>query len=139
MRGIAEALLAQGDVDAARSMADRTLAVQRGRLQPRHPEIAGTLAVLGTITQVRSPADAEPLFREALAIQNAAFPPDHPGIARTESLLGECLALQRKLTEALPLLRHGAEILRARLGDDHLDASRAQQWLQAAESQPAMD
>jgi serine/threonine-protein kinase len=139
MRGVAEVLLAQGDVDAARSMAERALAAQRGGLRPQHPEIAGTLAVLGTIAQVRAPADAEPLFREALAIQKMALPPDHPDIARTESRLGECLALQRKVTEALPLLRHGAEILRARLSDDALDVHRAQQRLQAAESQLASD
>ncbi len=99
-----------------------------------HPVIASTLAVLGEILQVRSPAAAEPVLREALAIRKAALAPDHPYTARAESLLGECLARQQKFTEALPLLRHGAAILHAQLGDDHPEARRAANRLQAAES-----
>jgi eukaryotic-like serine/threonine-protein kinase len=137
MRGLAATLLAQGKIDAGKSIADRALAAQRSGLRPHHPEIAGTLAVLGTIAAVRSPAAAEPLFREALAIQKKALPPEHPAIAHTESLLGECLVLQHKASEALPLLRHGAEILHATLGDDHLDTRRARGRLQTAESRTA--
>jgi len=113
-------------------MAEAALALQRRRLRPGHPEIASTLAVLGAILQVESPASAEPLLREALAIRRAALRPEHPHAARVESLLGECLWLQQKLDEALPLLRHGAEILRAQLGDDHLETQHARRRLRAA-------
>jgi serine/threonine protein kinase/tetratricopeptide (TPR) repeat protein len=118
-RGLAEALVAQGRFAEALPEAERARDLQQRRLRPRHPAMAATLEVLGAIAQAGSPAAAEPLLREALAIRRAALPPAHPGIARTESLLGECLALQHRTAEALPLLQRGEAALRARLGDDH--------------------
>jgi serine/threonine-protein kinase len=132
LRGLAEALLARNQLAAARSTAEHALSLQRRHLRPMHPAIASTLAVLGEIQLVQSPADAEPVLREALAIRTAAFGPDHPYRARAESLLGACLAQQQRLAEALPLLRHGADTLRAQLGDEHPAARQAASRLQRA-------
>jgi serine/threonine-protein kinase len=136
-RGLAEALLAQGQLDAARSTAEQALAWQRRRLRPKHPALATTLAALGRIVEVRAPAAAEPLLREAVEIRRASLGPDHPYTARAESQLGECLALQRRIGEALPLLRHAAEILRAVLGDDHPEARQARKRLAPVEARIA--
>jgi len=137
MSGLAGALLAQDQRDAARGMAERALALQRRQLRVMHPAIAGTLAVLGTIVEVSAPADAEPLLREALAIRRGAFAADHPYVGRSESGLGECLARQHHVAEALPLLRHGLEVLRAQLDEGHPDIERAAERLRSAESQLA--
>jgi serine/threonine-protein kinase len=131
-RGLATALLAQDRVDAARSAAERSLALQRLHLRPMHPAIASTLAVLGEIALATSPVAAEPVLHQALTMRRIALAPDHPYSARTESVLGECMVLQRRVLEALPLLRHSAEVLRAQLGDDHPDTLRAANRLHAA-------
>ena len=139
MRGLAETLLAQGQLDAARSTAEQALAWQRRMLRPWHPALATTLAVLGRIVEVRAPAAAEPLLREAVEIRRASLGPDHPYTARAESQLGECLALLQRTGEALPLLRHGAEILRAILGEDHPETGLAWKRLAGAEARIAPD
>jgi eukaryotic-like serine/threonine-protein kinase len=77
------------------------------------------------------------MLREALAIRRAALGPDHPYTARVESQLGECLARQRRIEEALPLLRHSAELLHRVLGDEHVETQRASERLHAAESRLA--
>jgi tetratricopeptide (TPR) repeat protein len=134
MQGLAEALVAQGRRDDARAVAEDALALQYRRLRPEHPAIASTLAVLATIERVESPEAAEPMFRDALAIRRKALGQDHPDTARAESLLGECLALQSsKLTEARPLLDHGAQILRERLGRDHRESRLAEKRRQRFE------
>jgi len=132
-RGLAEALAVQRRFGEARSTAEQALAMQYRRLEPGHPAIAPTLAVLGAVAQVESPGVAEPRLRAALAIWRAALGPDHPYTARGETLLGECLALQGRTAEALPLLRRGAATLRARLGDAHRDTRLAALRLAAAE------
>jgi serine/threonine-protein kinase len=132
-RGLAEALLGQGDLVDARREAERALAQQHARLGPDHPAVASTLLVLGAIAEASSPAQAEPLLRQALDIWQRALGPDHPYTARAESLLGECLALQHRTAEALPLLHRALDRLRAALGPDHRDARRAQQRLWAVE------
>lgn len=132
LRGLAAALLAEGQLDAARGFAARALAVQRRGLRPMHPAIADTLAVVGAIAGAGSPASAEPALREALAIRRAALAADHPYIARAESDLGDCLARQHRLAEALPLLQRAATTLRVRLGPDHPATRRAWDRWQAA-------
>src|SRR5262249_26778834 len=122
----------------ARSWADQALAAQRRRLRPGHPALAATLAVMGTIAERESPTAAEPLFRQALTIRRAALTDEHPYTAQAESLLGECLALQHQLAEALPLLRHSAQTLRAKLGDSHRATREAWKRLEAAESQASI-
>jgi tetratricopeptide (TPR) repeat protein len=136
MRRLSEALVAQGQAAAARPIAEDALALQRQRLRPGHPAIASTLAVLGTIAQAGSPAAAERMLREALMIRRAALPPEHAATARAESSLGECLALQHRTAEALPLLGHAAEVLRAQLGEDHPATRLAWQRRQAAAPAP---
>jgi serine/threonine-protein kinase len=132
MRGLAEALVAQGRLAEALPVAEHALALQRRRLRPGHPAIAGTLVVLGAIVAAGAPSAAEPMFREARAIWSAALAPGHPYTARADSLLGECLALQHRPAEALPMLRHAAEVLRAQLGADHRETRLALRRLQAA-------
>jgi tetratricopeptide (TPR) repeat protein len=136
LRGLAEAIAAQGRLAEARRLAEQALAQQQQHLRPGHPAIASTLIALGVIEPAGSPAAAE-RFRDALAIRRAALPPDHPYTAVAESLLGECLALQRRPGEAQPLLDHAAQVLRARLGDDHPATRRAERRRLAAVSPAA--
>jgi tetratricopeptide (TPR) repeat protein len=131
-RSLARALLAQNQLDAARSAAEMSLDLYRRHLRPLHPDIATALAVLGEVTEATSPTAAEPLLRETLRIRSLELAPGHPYFARAEEALGECLLRQGRVAEALPLLRHGAEILRDALGDEHPDARRAAASLQTA-------
>jgi serine/threonine-protein kinase len=103
------------------------LEAQRAALEPRHPDLAQTLTMLGaTLLAQRRAEEARASLEEALAIRRERFG-DHWLVANTQSLYGEALCALERYDEAEPLLLQAVERLRAKLGEQDFrsrDAAR---------------
>ena len=108
-----------GDLDKARTLAERSLEIRRDSLGQNHPDTAKSLQSLGHILTVNGKyKEAEPYLRQALDIQLRALGPSNSETAATQNLLGMLLYYQGRYDEAGPVLE--ASIVTARkLGSDN--------------------
>ncbi len=103
-RRLAAGLVDAGDFKEAESFYLKALGQQRAMLPPDHPDVAPTLAGLGSLRlRQEKYTEAEALLRESIAVREKADP-DLPVADEAKSLLGETLARQGKYEEAEPLL-----------------------------------
>ena len=99
-----------GDDDAAEPLVRHWLEISRTGLGDRHPQTAGSMAVLGMVLIAKEGyEEAEFLLRECLQIRQQVLPSDSWMIHNTRSLLGGSLVGQGEYAEAEPLLRQGYE------------------------------
>jgi non-specific serine/threonine protein kinase/serine/threonine-protein kinase len=90
------------------------LTAERRMLPADDPALAGTLASLGScLLHADKSAEAEPVLRECLAIRDKKEPDDWRTF-NTRSLLGGALLVQKKYTDAEPLLLAGYQGMRQR-------------------------
>ena len=72
-------LYQQGKYQEAIPLAEKVLAITKGRLGPEHPNIATSLRNLAFLyASTGDYARAEPFFEEALQIRQKALGPEHP-------------------------------------------------------------
>jgi tetratricopeptide (TPR) repeat protein len=90
---LAIVLADQGDLDAARRLHERALAIREARLGPDHPDTAESLNILaGVLADEGDLAGARTLHERALAIFEAGLGPDHPDTVRSRERLAAVVA-----------------------------------------------
>jgi serine/threonine protein kinase/Flp pilus assembly protein TadD len=114
----------QGELERARPLLERAVAMQRELFDRRDPQLAKTLGWLAAVLRAQGESEqAEPLFRESLEILRAVHGEEHPDVA---TALND-LAVQRKeqgdLEAAEQLHRQALALRRKVLGSDHLSVS----------------
>jgi tetratricopeptide (TPR) repeat protein len=130
--GLARVRRAQGNDREAGELFDRALALRRKILGSHHPDVAETLAALGSLRTETDPRSAEPLLRESLAIRRATYPGGHWEIFEATNLLGQCLHALGQTDEARALLQEGHAGLQRTLGDEHPITRQARARVRAA-------
>ncbi|MEO8277133.1 MAG: serine/threonine-protein kinase [Thermoanaerobaculia bacterium] len=109
MRGLAEAEIRVGHIDAARKLYERALDLRTRFWGRSHWEVAQSLEDLAHLAAREHDSVAEERFRrEALAIRRAVQLPHHPDLARAVLALGELLCAHPGSAEGLALLAEGA-------------------------------
>ncbi|HEX6901405.1 MAG TPA: serine/threonine-protein kinase [Thermoanaerobaculia bacterium] len=106
-----------GLYDDARPLLQEALAIRERLLGRDHPDVAGTLILLGRLAQRSNQGDALVLFRRALAIREARYGPRDPGVAEALNDLGMTLAAQGRFDEAEPILQRSAALQESLFGD----------------------
>lgn len=96
-----------GELDAARTNLEQSLAIFEITLGPDHPDVATTLSDLGVVyLELDDLPTARAAVERSLATFKAVYEPDHPAVARTQQNLD---IIQRRLDERAPgRLRHRA-------------------------------
>jgi tetratricopeptide (TPR) repeat protein len=118
LRGVGPQLLdayeKAGKSAEAAKLVTELLADARKQLPKDSPQLAGMLAQFGmSLLQAHASADAETLLRECLAIREKTQP-DAWSTFNTMSTLGGALLVQKKYTDAEPLLLKGYEGVKQR-------------------------
>ncbi|MEK6302606.1 MAG: FxSxx-COOH system tetratricopeptide repeat protein [Acidobacteriota bacterium] len=104
----------------AKSMIERSLAIDEAALGPANPEIAIRLSNLGLVLQLQGDIEgAKALFERALTIGEATFGSKHPHVATLANNLGNVLRLQGDLAGAKALYERALAIGEATLGPNH--------------------
>jgi Tetratricopeptide repeat len=79
---------AQGDLDTARTLYERTLSIREARLGPDHPATVWSLSNLALVLHDQGDLDGvRTLLERALSIRKTRLGPDHPDTARSRELL----------------------------------------------------
>lgn len=102
---------AQGHYEPARRLLESAVAIQREIQGEDHPDVAGTMNLLGLV--MRQQGDflaAEPLYRQVLATRRRHRGNSHPDVARTLNGLALTLRNQGEYSEAETLLREALAI-----------------------------
>jgi tetratricopeptide (TPR) repeat protein len=114
--GLALAEQAAGALEAASAHLAESLALQSGRLDPEHLDLAQGRTLLGSLLlkQGRAEEALEPL-EQAVAVRRGKLP-GHWLTANTENLLGAALLARGEVERAAPLLRESVPVLERALG-----------------------
>jgi eukaryotic-like serine/threonine-protein kinase len=100
----------QGELAEAEALLRESLSLRQGQFGERHPAVGESLAALGLLRVDRGAArEAEPMLRDAVAMLEGGG----DRLAAAQVALGACLAAQKRLTEAEPLLTAGAKAVAA--------------------------
>jgi serine/threonine protein kinase/tetratricopeptide (TPR) repeat protein len=106
-----------GNLARAHTMLTENLERRRRVLGNDSPYTATSMSNLGECLLEEDPSGnapaAEVILRESLVVRERQLPAGHWSIASTQSLLGQALAVQRKSSEAEPLLHAGYDGLLA--------------------------
>lgn len=115
----------QGDYDAAISLHQQSLTIQRDALGDTDSHrVANTYQSLGRIHWTRGTHDvARDYIERALDIQTRRLGPRHPEVGRLWGNIGSILVEQREYAEARRHLEQSLDIIRATLGDDNADVA----------------
>ena len=104
--------------EAAEPFAREAVAIRRKVLGNEHPGLVNALDQLSSAVELREPAEAERLSREALAISTRAYGANHRETARLQNNLGFILYKQGEYQEAVTLYRAATDTFRQTLGAD---------------------
>lgn len=107
-----------GLYDQARPLLHEALALRERLLGSRHPEVADTLARLGSLAHLSGKDEAVPLFQRALAIREERLGFEDPAVGDVLNNLGTALAARGRLDEATEVLGRSLA-LHERLWGDH--------------------
>ncbi len=114
---LADLLLGQGDLAAARPYYERALAIREKVLGPEHESLAPVLHNLAScLVDLGESEQAQPLYERALAIAEATLGPAHTVVALILTSLGSLLAATGNGDEALPLLERSLAVLEPTVG-----------------------
>jgi tetratricopeptide (TPR) repeat protein len=113
-------LFHRGQLDEARVVLERGLAIAELALDPDSPEIATRLANLAAVLLAQTRLDAaRELLERAVAIEEKVLDPSHPQLAIDLSNLGVVLMQQGDLNSARQRLERALSIHEDALGTDH--------------------
>ena len=104
--------------EAAEPFAREAVAIRRKVLGNEHPGLVNALDQLSSAVELREPAEAERLSREALAISTRAYGANHRETARLQNNLGFILYKQGEYREAVTLYRAATDTFRQTVGAD---------------------
>jgi tetratricopeptide (TPR) repeat protein len=83
-----------------------SLLIFRQTTPSSHPDLARPLTGLAfSHMRLGQPGEAEPLLREAVQVRSTALGQDHVDTLQAQWLLARCFAEQKRLDDAIPLLR----------------------------------
>ena len=118
---------ASGDLEAARTLLARALAIREARFKsPDHPTVAGTLANLADVHAGRGDLEqAATLHRRALAIRERGLGPEHPRVALSLHGLAQVQRARGELDAAAAGFERALAIWEATLGPEHPDVGAA--------------
>src|SRR5207253_7833819 len=104
-RNQAYSLYEQGEYDEALNKVTETLNIYRESFGTHYDHYPTALIIQGlTWTKTGRASEGERVLREAVQIRNDSLPKGHFWVALANSALGECLTIQKRYTEAEPLL-----------------------------------
>ena len=119
----------------------RALALREAALGRDHPDVASSLASIGSALASQNRLDeAEKLQLRALGLRRAAFGEDHPMVARSLNNLARLASLRGHEADAAVLERRALDIREKTLGANHVDVGISLSNLggyAAAQSDPA--
>jgi len=117
-------LHARAELQQARRLLERAVAILEARLGPEHPEVAQSLNNLGMVLRDLSElAAARDAFERAIAILEARLGPEHPNVASSVDNLGGVFRRLGDPTAAREAHQHALTIRQAQLGPDHPDVA----------------
>ena len=100
-----------GELQKARPLFERSLALRQRLHGSTHPKVAENLNTLGNISYLqRDSVAAERYYREVIKRDEVVLGRDHPDLAGTLNNLARVLLERRRFREALPMLRRAIEI-----------------------------
>ena len=102
--------------EAAEPFAREAVAIRRKVLGNEHPGLVNALDQLSSAVELREPAEADRLSREALAISTRAYGANHRETARLQNNLGFILYKQGEYQEAVALYRAAIDTFRQGFG-----------------------
>ena len=106
----------------ALKLREETLALQKAKLGPDHPDTLLSMHSLGSSYQLLGRhAEALKLYEATLALQKAKLGPDHPDTLRSMHSLAYSYCALGRLAEALELREKTLARRKATLGPDHPD------------------
>lgn len=108
------------ELEPAKELLARALAVREVRLGPEHLEVAESLDLLGTVLRdLGEPLTARPVLERAVAIRRAQLGEDHPAVAASlKGVAAAMLDAGTDLPAARAVLDRALAIDEARLGAD---------------------
>jgi serine/threonine protein kinase len=119
---LAGALLLQGRVAEAESLARHTLAEQRRVLGPDHPDTLESMETLGDVLiWAGKMPEAEAIYAETLAIESRVLGPEHPRTLGAMVGLAEVFSNEQRLEKSEALQRQALAIRGRVLGPEHPD------------------
>jgi len=125
-QGAGRYLWGRGDLDNARALFERALAIREAHLGADHPDTAASLNNLALALRDQGDLDqARTLHERALAIREAHLGTDHPDIATSLNNLAVVLRDQGDLDQARTLHERALAIREVHLGTDHPDTARS--------------
>jgi tetratricopeptide (TPR) repeat protein len=126
LTNLARVALQRGETDLTGPALRRALAIQERTLEPDHPDLARTFAVLGGWHQGRGEHSAsEPYFRRALEIRERILGPEHETTINTLDLLAHTVTEIGRLDEAELLARRVLSVRERERGPDSPDTASA--------------
>ncbi len=112
LRNQAISLYKQGKYGEAITKADETLTLYRENFGTHYDHYPTALIIKGlSLTKMGQAKEGEKILREAVKIRTELLPKEHFWVAVANGALGECLTLQKRFTEAEPLLLSSYESL----------------------------
>jgi serine/threonine-protein kinase len=120
--GLGGAAYLNGDLEKAKTVTERALAVSERVLGPGHADVARSLNNLGAIARAQGHPDlAEALLRRALDLRRRLFGEEHVTVAETLNNLHAVLRARGDLQGAENLAREALAMRRGILGAEHPD------------------
>jgi tetratricopeptide (TPR) repeat protein len=117
---LASILFNAGDFKAAIPIAQEALDVRKRILGPRHPDVATSLADVGTMRHLNKEIDAaEALLRESLEIRREVSSPNDPKLAVALNNMSFILREKGDIKGAEAMLREALAVNRRIYGNDH--------------------
>ncbi len=117
LRNQAISLYQQGRLAEAQAKNDEALKIYRDSFGPHYDQYPTTLITQGLILEKTGRlSEGEAILREALKLRTDSLPRDHFWVALAQGALGKCLADQKRVAEAEPLLANSYELLNRKLG-----------------------
>ncbi len=130
MHSLASGLIDLGAFDEAKTLLERSMAINRHTRAASDPEIARGVHELARLHLARGePGIAAPLAQRAMTIRAAAFPDAHPTRISTLSLLGEIDLARGERSAAEARFREALAMARVTYGDGHWRTARIESLL----------
>ena len=98
LNNLANLLSNQGDLQGARPLYERALAIHEKALGPEHPNTAQSLNNLAALLRDQGdPIGARPLYERVLAIREKVLGPEHPYTATALNTSATCFTTRATL------------------------------------------
>ena len=113
LRNQALSLYQQSKYAEALKKVTETLSIYRESFGPHYDHYPTALIIQGSIlAKTGKPKEGEKILREAVRIRTESLPKEHFWVALANGALGECLTIEKRFTDAEPLLLSSYESLK---------------------------